>query len=180
MSRIVLVTGGARSGKSTFAEELYKDRSDVVYIATARITDHEMKDRVSLHRAQRPKEWITFEGNYGLKEAVDSLKNYLLDCITILTSNIMFDITGESENISIEMQKEVEDRVVGEIRGLIRAIESIEGNLVMVTNEVGDSIVPENHVARVYRDIAGRVNQRLAMLCNEVYLVVCGIPLRLK
>ena len=92
MSRIILVTGGARSGKSTFAEEIYKEESNVVYIATARATDDEMKNRISLHRAQRPKEWATFEGNYRLKDAVDISNNYLLDCITVLTSNIMFDI----------------------------------------------------------------------------------------
>ena len=107
-------------------------------------------------------------------------KHYLLDCITILTSNIMFDITGESENISPEMQSEVENRVVGEVYGLVEAVEAAEGDLVMVTNEVGDSIVPEHPVARAYRDIAGRVNQRIAKRCNEVYLVVCGIPMRLK
>jgi adenosylcobinamide kinase/adenosylcobinamide-phosphate guanylyltransferase len=180
MSRIVLVTGGARSGKSTFAEELFRGRSDVVYLATARITDGEMKDRISLHRSRRPGEWETFEGNTNLKEAVGAAKHYLLDCITILTSNIMFDITGESENISPEMQSEVENRVVGEVYGLVEAVEAAGGDLVMVTNEVGDSIVPEHPVARAYRDIAGRVNQRIAKRCNEVYLVVCGIPMRLK
>ena len=180
MSRIILVTGGARSGKSTFAEGIYNEESNVVYIATARVTDEEMKDRVSLHRAQRPKEWVTYEGNYRLKEAVEPSKNYLLDCITVLTSNIMFDITGDIEKISLEKQREIEKIVVDEIYELIGAVKLVGGNLVMVTNEVGYSIVPENHIARVYRDIAGRVNQRLAKLCNEVYLVTCGIPLRLK
>lgn len=180
MGRIILVTGGARSGKSTFAEEIYKDVKDVVYIATARVTDDEMRDRVLHHRKQRPEEWSTFEGNYNLKEAVGESQNYLLDCITVLTSNIMFDITKDAEKISTEMQIEVEETVVKGISELIEAIKRINGNLVMVTNEVGDSIVPENHVARVYRDIAGRVNQKIAKMCNEVYLVTCGIPLRLK
>ena len=180
MSRIILVTGGARSGKSTFAEEIYEEESNVVYIATARAFDDEMKNRISLHRAQRPKEWATFEGNYKLVEAVCTTKNYLLDCITILTSNIMFDITGKVDEIPFEKQREVEDTIIKEISVLIEGIKLIDGNLVMVTNEVGDSIVPENHIARVYRDIAGRVNQRLARMCNEVYLVTCGIPLRLK
>lgn len=180
MGRIVLVTGGARSGKSTFAESLYKGEDEVVYIATARVYDDEMRDRVSLHRAQRPVEWRTYEGNYNLRQAVCSISNYLLDCVTVLTSNIMFDITGEMDRISIEAQREVEERVVGELRDLIEGIRAVNGNLVMVTNEVGDSIVPENHVARVYRDIVGRVNQRIAAMCSEVYLVACGIPLRLK
>ncbi|HBR03230.1 MAG TPA: bifunctional adenosylcobinamide kinase/adenosylcobinamide-phosphate guanylyltransferase [Ruminiclostridium sp.] len=180
MGRIILVTGGARSGKSTFAEELYSKERDVVYIATARISDEEMRDRVSLHRAQRPEEWMTYEGNYDLKDAVGTAKNYLLDCITVLTSNIMFDLTGELDAISLKKQREVEDRVVSEIYELAEAVKKIEGNLVMVTNEVGYSIVPENNIARIFRDVAGRVNQRTAELCTEVYLVACGIPLRLK
>lgn len=180
MGRIILVTGGARSGKSSFAEGIYKDTKDVVYIATARITDDEMRDRIFLHKKQRPKEWSTFEANYSLKDAVGKSRNYLLDCITILTSNIMFDITEGIEKISMEMQREIEETVVAEINELIEAVSLIDGNLVMVTNEVGYSIVPDNHVARVYRDIIGRVNQRIAKMCSEVYLVACGIPLRLK
>ena len=97
----------------------------------------------------------------------------------MLTSNIMFDITKDAERISRYAIK-VEKTVVKEISELIEAVKNIRGNLVMVTNEVGYSIVPENHIARVYRDIAGRVNQKIAEMCNEVYLVTCGIPLRLK
>lgn len=180
MSRIILVTGGARSGKSSFAESLYSNKKDVVYIATSRVYDSEMEDRVKQHRLQRPQEWETFEGNYDLYNAVGEMKNYLLDCLTVLTSNIMFDITKDYERIPLEKQKETEDRVVAEVEGLIKKIIKTEGNLVMVTNEVGYSIVPENHVARVYRDIVGRVNQRIAAMASEVYIVACGIPLRLK
>lgn len=180
MAKIVLVTGGARSGKSSFAESLYKDIKDVVYIATSRVYDSEMEDRIRLHRLQRPYEWKTFEGNYNLYEAVDETPNYLLDCLTVLTSNIMFDITKDFERIPLEKQRETEDWIVKEIEELIKNVRNIEGNLVMVTNEVGYSIVPENHVARVYRDIVGRVNQRVAALCDEVYIVACGLPLRLK
>ncbi|MGI6084578.1 MAG: bifunctional adenosylcobinamide kinase/adenosylcobinamide-phosphate guanylyltransferase [Acetivibrionales bacterium] len=180
MSRIILVTGGARSGKSTFAEELYSNKKDVVYIATARVTDNEMKDRILFHQKQRPEEWITIEANYRLSEIVNERKNYLLDCITVLTSNIMFDITGESDKIPPEIQVKLEKTVVDEISLLIDRVKQAGKNLVMVTNEVGNSIVPENNVARIYRDIAGRVNQKIAKMCSEVYLVTCGIPLRLK
>lgn len=180
MARIVLVTGGARSGKSSFAESLYKDTNDVVYIATMRACDSEMEDRIKLHRQSRPKEWVTFEGSYNLFEAVPNSRNYLLDCLTILASNIMFDMTKDYERIPVEIQMEVENKVVEEIEKLVERVESIDGSLVIVTNEVGDSIVPENHIARVYRDIVGRVNQRVARLCSEVYLVICGIPLRIK
>ncbi len=180
MGRIVLVTGGARSGKSSFAESIYEGFLDVVYIATSRIYDDEMKDRVMLHRMQRPGEWKTFEGTYDLDNAVCEHKNYLLDCLTVMSSNIMFDITKDYDRIPLEKQKKVEDRAVAEIEKLVKRIREIDGNLVMVTNEVGSSIVPENHVARVYRDIIGRVNQRVARLCDEVYIVACGLPLRLK
>lgn len=180
MSKIMLVTGGARSGKSSFAESIFRDKKDVVYIATSRIYDDEMRDRIRLHRESRPGEWHTFEGTYDLDKAVEKSKNYLLDCLTILTSNIMFDMSEGLEAIPIELQRDIEGKTVLEISKLIEKVKSIDGNLVMVTNEVGDSIVPENHVARVYRDIIGRVNQRTAALCDEVYLVVCGIPLKIK
>lgn len=180
MSRIILVTGGARSGKSTFAESIFEGIKDVVYIATSRVYDDEMKSRVELHRKSRPDVWKTYEGTYNLYDAVCGSKYYLLDCLTVLTSNIMFDITESYEIIPYEKQKEVEDKVMAEIERLINKVKEIEGDIVLVTNEVGSSIVPENHIGRVYRDIIGRVNQRTARLCDEVYLVACGIPLKLK
>ncbi len=183
MTRIILVTGGARSGKSRSAESFYENTREVVYIATSRIEDDEMKERIQQHRLSRPKTWKTYEGTYNLYKATElypHTSTYLLDCISVLTSNIMFDLTRTYERIPCEIQKTVEDTVVHEIEMLIQKITARDGCLVMVTNEVGASIVPENHVARVYRDILGRVNQRIAALCHEVYLITCGIPMRLK
>lgn len=177
---IVLITGGARSGKSSFAESFYKGSDDVVYIATSKIYDDEMEERIRLHRSSRPSQWRTFEGNYNLCRSIGEEKNYLLDCITVLTSNIMFDITENMDKIPFEVQKKVENTVIDEVGSFINEIRSRNLNLVMVTNEVGSSIVPENYIARVYRDIAGRINQKIAKLCDEVYLVTCGIPLRIK
>ncbi|MDR7870492.1 MAG: bifunctional adenosylcobinamide kinase/adenosylcobinamide-phosphate guanylyltransferase [Tissierellaceae bacterium] len=177
---VTLVTGGARSGKSTFAENLYLDTEDVVYIATSRIWDDEMKERVALHKKSRPSAWRTFEGNYNLKESIGSEKHYLLDCLTVLTSNIMFDITKDFEYIDYKLQKQVEDKVVDEITDLINVINTKGYDLIMVTNEVGYSIVPENHISRVFRDIQGRINQRIASLSHRVYLVCCGIPVKIK
>jgi adenosylcobinamide kinase/adenosylcobinamide-phosphate guanylyltransferase len=97
-----------------------------------------------------------------------------------MTSNIMFDITKDLNKIPKEKQKQVEDTVATEIENLIKKIDEIGGKLVIVTNEVGCSIVPENHVARVYRDIIGKINQRVAAISKEVYLVTCGIPLKVK
>ena len=177
---IRLVTGGARSGKSAFAENLYKEEKDVVYMATSRVADDEMEERVKLHRESRPDYWRTFEGNYNLDEAIGDEKNYLLDCITILTSNIMFDMSKTVEYIDYKLQKEMEDSIIFEIENLIKNISDRGYNLTMVTNEVGDSIVPEHHVSRVFRDIQGRINQRIARLSDELYLVCCGLPVKIK
>ncbi len=177
---IILVTGGARSGKSTFAENLYKDEKDVVYIATSKIWDKEMEERVKLHKKNRPSYWRTYEGNYSLVNALGIEKNYLLDCITVLTSNIMYDMTKGKKYIDYQLQNKVENKIYEEIYSLIKAVEAKGYNLVLVTNEVGYSLVPDNHVGRVFRDIQGRINQRIATLSQEVYLVCCGIPVKIK
>ncbi|GAK54383.1 cobinamide kinase [Candidatus Moduliflexus flocculans] len=180
MTRTILITGGARSGKSRFAESLLLPHTDVVYIATSDVSDDEMRDRVWLHQQRRPATWRTFEGVYQLRNAVCDARYYLLDCLSILTSRFMFDLTRQLDRIPIDAQTRVEDAVFGELRSLQEGIAVIGGTLVIVTNEVGLSIVPENHVARVYRDILGKVNQRVAAMCDEVYLVVCGIPMKIK
>lgn len=177
---IRLITGGARSGKSTFAESFFKDKKEVVYIATSRPEDEEMKDRVKLHRENRPHIWRTFEDNYNLYEALGKEEFYLLDCITVLTSNIMFDMTKGFERIDLEREKAVEDKVFQELLKLIEIIREKEYNLNLVTNEIGCAPVPEHHVTRVFRDIQGRVNQRIAQICDEVYLVTCGIAVKIK
>ncbi len=177
---IRLVTGGARSGKSRFAENIYKDKEDVVYIATSKVSDSEMRDRVDMHRATRPSIWRTFEGNYKLIEALGEEENYLLDCVTVLISNIMFDYTEGIERIDQELQERIENIIFKNLEELISEIRNRGLNLVMVTNEVGDSIVPEHHISRVFRDIQGRINQRLAAISDEAYLICCGLPVKLK
>lgn len=178
--RSILVTGGARSGKSSFAESIYAGKTDVVYVATSIVSDNEMEERVKIHRKQRPKEWTTYEGYLNINNAVKDSKNYLLDCLTGMTSNIMFEYTKDSKTISQTMQEKVEDRVVSEIEKFMNEIKFVEGNIVIVTNEVGCGIVPENYIARVFRDISGKVNRRVAAMCSEVYIVCCGIPLKIK
>lgn len=182
MATTVLITGGARSGKSAYAESLYRGRPQVTYIAAARASDDEMRERIRLHQQSRSPEWITVEATYNLAALVQQTGNTaaLLDCVTILASNIMFDLTRGHERIPAALQQDVEDAVLREIEELAAFTKSNDGDLVMVTNEVGYSIVPEQYVARVYRDIVGRINQRAAALCDEVYLVACGIPLRLR
>lgn len=177
---IYLVTGGARSGKSSFAESLYKGKKDTVYIATSKVYDKEMQERINIHKQSRPVEWRTYEGTYELENAVEKEKHYLLDCITGLTSNIMFHISKDIDHIDINMQREIEDKVMFEIENLLNRVKTNDYDLVLVTNEVGSSIVPDHHVSRVFRDIQGRVNQRVALLSDQVYLVCCGIPVKIK
>lgn len=177
---VTLVVGGARSGKSTFAESLFQDKRDVVYIATARVEDEEMSQRVIQHRAFRPNYWRTFEGTYNIEDAIGSEKHYLLDCITVLTSNIMFDISKGLIDIDSRMQQSIEDEVIHVIEKLVNKSKNMCLDLVMVTNEVGCSIVPENQIARAYRDIIGRVNQKVAKMSDEAFAIVCGIPMKLK
>lgn len=177
---IYLVTGGAKSGKSSFAESLYKDKLDVAYIATSKITDSEMEDRVRLHKSTRSNKWRTYEGNYNLKDALGEEENYLLDCVTSLISNIMFDLSKDVERIDSELQNEIENSAMIELEKFIEEVENRDYNLVLVTNEVGDSIVPDNHISRVFRDIQGKINQRVASLSDKVYLVCCGIPVKIK
>lgn len=177
---ITLVTGGARSGKSKFAESLYKGKKDVVYMATSRVMDREMKERVKLHRETRNSNWRTFEGSYNLDNALDSERFYILDCITVLSSNIMFDITKYEEYIDYKLQKKVEDAILEEITNLVKKVREENYELVIVTNELGYSTVPEYHISRVFRDIQGRINQRVASVSDNLYLVCCGIPVRIK
>jgi len=180
MSKIILVTGGARSGKSRYAESLLKNFNTVTYIATSVVEDDEMRDRVAMHRAQRPSEWPTVEAYKSIADKIGKSEGYLLDCVTVMTSNIMFEITAEYEKIPREAQDKVENAAKNELKALVDKVKEYDGTLVMVTNEVGDSIVPEHHVSRVYRDIIGRVNQYAASIADELWLTVCGIPMKVK
>lgn len=177
---IKLVTGGARSGKSSFAEDVFKDRDNVVYIATALVSDREMEDRVRLHREARNPNWRTYEAYKDLSLAVGSESYYILDCITIMISNFMFNRTEGLDRISQEIQEEIEEAVLEEIEKLVEAIKKVKGELVIVSNEVGLGIVPEHHISRVFRDIHGRVNQSLAKLSDQVYFLVSGLGVRIK
>lgn len=177
---ITIVTGGARSGKSDYAESRYKDTDDVCYIATSIVTDEEMQDRVNMHRESRNQNWRTYEGYRDLHLALGDEENYLLDCMTILVSNIMYDLSKDEEVFSRELISEIEEKSYLEIANLIFEIRRQNKNLILVTNEVGASIVPESKVARAYRDIVGRVNRRVANICDEAYLIVMGYEVKLK
>lgn len=177
---MILVTGGARSGKSTFAQSLFSETERVVYVATAQIDDEEMAQRVALHRRSRPSAWRTVERPADLSGILDGEDGCLLDCVTVFTSNVMFAHTAQYEHIPQAVQEETETEIKRQLDLLIDDASASHCRLVLVTNELGSGIVPEYHVSRVFRDLAGRVNQHLARRADEVYLCVCGIPVKIK
>lgn len=172
----VLVTGGARSGKSSFAENQFKDSNDIVYIATYvdDISDVEMNERVQRHQDIRNSNWKTIEVNDVMPDL--SNKKILIDCLSIYTSNILFKHTANIEYIDYELQDKIIDEVVKNIKKLIDS----NNEIIIVTNEVGYSLVPINHLERVYRDILGHVNKKIASLVEDVYFVVCGQNIKIK
>ena len=182
MSKVTLVTGGSRSGKSNFAESLLQNTDDVLYIATAIVTDEEMKDKINKHIENRNSKWTTYEGFFDLDEAIEKydIENIMLDCVTIMTTNLMFKEEIDFDNISMEKVDELLNSIKIQFGKLILKAKATNKNLVMVTNEVGLGLVPENKLSRIFRDIAGYINQYIAGLSDEVYLVSCGLPLKLK
>lgn len=165
-----LVIGGARSGKSRFAQTLAERHAgNIEMIVTAEVLDEEMAARVARHRAERPTHWHTTEAPVELPEAITRLTRpgnfVLVDCLTLWLSNLLCTQPGTLET---------------RIDALCTAVSEAHGELVLVSNEVGWSIVPENALARRFRDEQGRVNQRIATLAGAVTLVAAGIPLQLK
>lgn len=185
-SRIILITGGARSGKSSFAEKLAADSSEkVAYIATAIPFDEGMKDRIKKHKDSRPDFWTTYEIYKDIYKYIDEISKkhdvILLDCVTILVTNLMFEDNGINwDTISREKIDEIEREIREEINLLINELRNTKMKCILVTNEVGMGIVPENRLARVFRDIAGRTNQLVASNADEVYFAVSGIPMKIK
>lgn len=183
MGKIILVTGGSRSGKSTFAEDILKEKDDVLYIATAIVTDDEMKERIERHKESRNHKWTTYEGFKNLHIAVkENKKHYiLLDCVTVMMTNLLFD---REENLEENISRETLDLIYRDIENefsiLLDEVRKGNSNLIMVTNEVGMGLVPEYKLGRIFRDFAGWINQFLAKNSEEVYLVTCGIPLKIK
>lgn len=186
MGKLILVTGGARSGKSTYAERLTAEAGGrVLYIATAVAFDEEMQQRIKKHRESRPKEWDTYEGYRDLGKVIETQgDNYdaiLLDCVTVMLTNLLWGYPGmDFDQPSMKVIQEAEDYAAEEFGKLTTAALKSKAQIVLVTNELGSGLVPENAIARAFRDIAGRINQRIAADCNEVYLTVCGIPMKIK
>lgn len=182
----ILVTGGVRSGKSTFAEKLCMTLApEAIYIATAQAYDDEMRERIALHtmeRSQADYTWTTVEEPIRLPELLQEWGNIdrsndnkaptiIVDCLTLWLTNVL---------LSIDEQQDVAQMVKDEIQRLVEQVASYPGHIILVTNEVGDGIVPEYPLGRLYRDLAGLMNQALARICSQIFLVTAGIPIELK
>lgn len=181
---MILITGGARSGKSSLAERLAAQASArVFYIATSLVTDAEMAERVAVHRASRPAHWRTWEGYRDLGAVLDKQiepgEAVMLECITTLITNLLFEQAGDIPPEQMDFAA-LEVGIQQQITELLAACARSHAPIYFVTNELGMGIVPENRLARHFRDIAGRVNQRLAAAADEVYLVVSGIEVKIK
>ncbi|WP_419651409.1 bifunctional adenosylcobinamide kinase/adenosylcobinamide-phosphate guanylyltransferase [Veillonella atypica] len=182
-STIILCSGGARSGKSEFAEQLALSlKGRKAYVATGQAFDDEMKDRIKKHQLRRGKEWITFEIPLHLHENWEQIKNVsdviLIDCLTMFTSNHIF----AHGNINTqEDANRIESIILKELRLLLQEINnSNDKTVIFVTNEIGLGIVPENKLARYFRDITGRVNREVASAANKMYLTISGVTIELK
>lgn len=181
---MILVTGGARSGKSAHVEGLVARRySQVLYIATSTLTDDEMAARIARHRAQRPAHWRTLEGYRDLgaliREQAQPGEAVIVECITTLLANLLYDESGGADPETLDFAP-LEAFLHQQIDGLIDICQQARVPVYIVTNELGMSITPENRLARHFVDIAGRVNQRLAQAAEEVWLVVSGIGVKIK
>ena len=179
MGKIILVTGGARSGKSSFAERLAEKIGNgrAAYIATAQIFDDEMNFRVRLHQARRGENWKTFEAPFAAEEKIFAAGKIfgaiLFDCVTIYVSNFLCAANLDDE-------KFLYDELRALIQKLIDAAKNSDAVTIFVSNEVGGGIVPENKLARRFRDLAGLANQMLAAQSEKVFLTVAGLAVDLK
>ena len=194
MAKIVLVTGGARSGKSAFAEEKLADRERVCYIATGlpRGEDPEWQERIRLHQERRPASWTTQEQYAGLADWLREQSHpvYLLDCATLLTSNRLFDLIAQHFPDKLELTEEnflsrqeqsfLLQLLEEEWQELLSTIRQIDSECWIVTDEVGLGIVPETRLGRFFRDVQGKINQLIAKEASEAYLVICGLAQQLK
>jgi adenosylcobinamide kinase/adenosylcobinamide-phosphate guanylyltransferase len=171
-NKIYFITGGARSGKSAFAEKLANSLTGKrAYIATAQALDPEMAARIEKHRMDRGSVWDTYEEPLAVAELLRKLSGRyqvtLLDCLTLWLSNIIAHTEGD-------------DVVASRSGELVASIKDFGGSCIVVSNEVGLGIVPDNPLARKFRDFAGILNQKMAQAADEVYFTASGIPMKIK
>jgi len=172
MAPVTLVTGGARSGKSRFAESLaMKQGEPLLYIATAGIGDREMAERIARHQERRGAAWQTIEEPYDLAGVLKGhdgwFKASLVDCVTLWLTNLL-------------LKFEAEDAVLEEVRRTAAGFTTLRTPLILVSNEVGMGIIPDNPLGRTFCDLSGKTNEILAAAADEVYVTFAGLPLKLK
>ena len=191
MGRLTLILGGARSGKSTFAEQRARELGgeSVLYVATSETKDEEMQERVTKHRAGRPPAWGTLESSRNVAQALrqegSSARVVLLDCMTFLVANHLMDAAAPKDNpfddpSADPFDPQIETDVVAEVEALVAYVQESDIEMLVVSNEVGLGVVPPYELGRAYRDILGRANQILARHADEVLLLVAGIPMKVK
>jgi adenosylcobinamide kinase/adenosylcobinamide-phosphate guanylyltransferase len=183
---VTFVIGGARSGKSTFAEMKAKEYSEnVLYLATAVVTDQAMADRVKKHKEQRPDSWKTlemysdFKNLVNFSEFMDS-EAIMIDCITTLVGNFMFDSKLDFDLCSIERVNELEEQITLEVMSLIDVCNQNNKKLIIVSNETGMGVVPSYYMGNYFRDISGRINSKISIKSDYIYFIFSGIPIKLK
>jgi adenosylcobinamide kinase/adenosylcobinamide-phosphate guanylyltransferase len=169
---VTLVLGGARSGKSRYAQQLAEQSRHVVFVATAKASDDEMAAKIERHRVERPQEWRTIEEPLDLpkvlaENAVGS-DVIVVDCLTIFAANLL------------EVEGEDSEAIERRVEALCEALRTAQCNVVLVSNEVGSGVVPEYAVGCRYRDLLGEINQKVARVADDVVLMVAGLPLALK
>jgi len=172
MGKLIFITGGARSGKSKYALKLAKNISrKVLFLATGTAKDEEMKKRIEEHKKSRPTYWETIEETKNIASALLNIKSsykvVIIDCLTFLISNILLDGIDEKT-------------ILGEIKKIAEIILKADYTTIVISNEVGGGIVPDNELGRKFRDTAGLANQIVAESAHQVYLVVSGIPIKIK
>lgn len=185
-NKLILVTGGARSGKSIYAEKLAEKLSHkVVYLATAVALDFETKQRIKDHQSARPESWATLEESKEVSKVLDKVPEgtevLLLDCITFWITNLLMERLGKEE-IQGEEVKRLERELIEKAKSLADKLEQKkqEFNIIVVTNELGMGLVPEYPLGRIFRDVVGKANQMIARAADEVYFLISGVPLKIK
>ncbi len=177
---IILILGGARSGKSAYAEQLAAElggRGRILYLATATAEDEEMAARIEAHRQNRPSHWQTLEAPRDVGARLSAVKPnpdvVLLDCMTLLVSNIVMAKEDQT-------QEAIESAVQAEIEAVLAARSKLDAALIIVSNEVGLGLVPPYPLGRLYRDVLGRANRQLASRADKVLFMVAGLPMTVK
>ncbi len=170
--KLFFITGGARSGKSAYAEKLALEIAGKrAYLATAQALDAEMAAKIEKHRKDRSSAWDTYEEPLAVADLLRKISGRyqvaLLDCLTLWLSNIMAHTGGDGA-------------VLQGMDSLVKALSDFQGTCIVVSNEVGLGIVPDNPVARKFRDFAGMMNQKIAQAADEVYFTASGIPMKIK